>query len=87
MIIWDKRKDAWLRYYRKVSFEFFADIIEKGEYADFHENPSNRDHNIFIIEFNEYTYVIPFDIDGDENIILRTIYPSRKYNKFYKRKS
>ena len=37
----------------------------------------------FIISHNEYIYYIPFVIDEKNNIFLKTIIPSRKYNKIY----
>jgi len=30
-----------------------------------------------------YTHVVPFVIDENSNIILKTIYPSRKFHKIY----
>jgi hypothetical protein len=42
---------------------------------------------IFIIRLNDYIYVVPFIIDENESIILKTAYPSRKFNKIYGDKS
>ena len=33
--------------------------------------------------YRNYTYVIPFVIDKDKNIVLKTVYPSRKFHKIY----
>ena len=38
---------------------------------------------IFIVRFKGYIYVVPFKIDEDDNIVLKTAYPSRKFNKKY----
>lgn len=35
MIIWDKKKDEWLRIHRAISFKVIADIIENAGYSDF----------------------------------------------------
>jgi len=47
------------------------------------ENPNRKDQMIFIVRLNKYIYVVPFLIDDNENIILKTAYPSRKFNKKY----
>lgn len=85
MIIWDKKKDEWLRIHRNISFKVIADIIENAGYSDFFENPAREEQNIFIVEYHNYTYVVPFIVDGDDNIILKTVFPSRKYDKRYRR--
>jgi hypothetical protein len=36
---------------------------------------------IFVVPHAGYTYVVPFVIDPLERIVLKTIYPSRKYHK------
>lgn len=36
---------------------------------------------IFVIPCKGYTYVVPFVIDTDENIVLKTVFPSRKFQK------
>ncbi len=83
MITWDKDKDHWLRKVRKVSFGDAAEIIEAGEFLDAVINPAYDGQRIFIIRFNDYTYAVPYEMDGENNIILRTMYPSRKYHKLY----
>jgi hypothetical protein len=35
------------------------------------------------VPYNDYTYVVPFVVDSDKNIVLKTIYPSRKFHKMY----
>ncbi len=83
MIIWDRKKDQWLREVRKVSFTDAAEIIEAGEFLDVVINPAYDGQRIFIIRFNDYTYAVPYETDEEHTIILKTIYPSRKYHKIY----
>ena len=82
-IIWDEGKNKTLKLERNLSFEIFADLILDKKYLDILENPARKDQMIFIIEYKEYTYVVPFIIDDEDNIVLKTVFPSRKFHKIY----
>lgn len=82
-IIWDKGKNKTLKLERNLSFEIFADIILDKKYLDILENPARKDQMIFIIEYKEYTHVVPFIIDDEDNIVLKTVFPSRNFHKIY----
>ncbi len=83
MIYWDEQKNKKLIAERKISFEQIAEKILNKEYLDILENPSRNDQMVFIVKLNEYIYVVPFVIDDQECIVLKTAYPSRKFNKMY----
>jgi uncharacterized DUF497 family protein len=83
MIYWDDDKNNKLIAERDISFDEIAEIILRDEYLDILENPNRDDQMIFIIRLKEYIYAVPFLIDEEENIILKTAYPSRKFNKKY----
>jgi len=57
-------------------------ILEK-KYLAILKNPSRTEQKIFIVSFQNYTYVVPFVIDNSQNIVLKTVFPSRKYHKIY----
>ena len=82
-IIWDEKKCQWLKQERQLSFETFAELIRLRLYSNRMENPSNPKQMIFIIPYRGYTYGVPFVIDANKNIVLKTIYPSRKFHKLY----
>jgi hypothetical protein len=50
-----------------------------------HFNQKNYAHpRLFIVEIDEYAYVIPYVINADKNVILlKTLYPSRKFTKLF----
>jgi uncharacterized DUF497 family protein len=82
-IVWDPDKNRKLLIERKLSFETFASLIlEKKSHAIL-KNTSRKEQKIFIIPYQDYTYVVPFIIDNNQNIVLKTIFPSRKYHKIY----
>jgi uncharacterized DUF497 family protein len=83
MIFWDDEKNSKLIAERNISFDEIAEIILNEEYLDILENPNRDDQMVFIIQLRGYIYVVPFLIDENENIILKTAYPSRKFNKIY----
>ena len=83
-IIWDKEKNEKLIVERNISFEEISQMIMDGEYLDIIENPVREGQMYFVIEMKGYIWIVPFLIDEDENIVLKTAFPSRKYNKKYK---
>ena len=83
MVIWDEKKNLKLKLERNISFETISDIILNKQYLDILENPSRPYQDIFVINVNKYIYAVPFMIDKRSNIILKTIFPSRKLNKIY----
>ena len=83
MIIWDDNKNQKLKSERKISFEEIAEIILRKDYLDILDNPTRPDQQIFVITLNDYIYSVPFMIDEQSNIILKTAYPSRKLNQKY----
>ena len=82
-IIWDDEKDRTLIKERGLSLETFASLILKKEYCAILKNPSRMEQKIFIIPLQNYTYVVPFVIDKNQNIVLKTVFPSRKYHRIY----
>lgn len=82
-LIWDDEKNRQLIQSRGISFEDFVEIIINKEYLDIVENQARPDQMIFVCEYNAYTYCIPFLISEDDEIILKTIYPSRKFHSRY----
>jgi uncharacterized DUF497 family protein len=85
-IIWDNEKNEKLIRERGLSFEEFATLIHDGKYLDILQHPTRKNQEIFIVSHRGYTYVVPFVEDNENNIILKTIFPSRKYHRLYKKK-
>lgn len=83
MIYWDDEKNNKLIAERGISFDDISEIILREDYLDILENPNRKGQMIFIIFMNNYIYAVPFKLDDDENIILKTANPSRKFNKIY----
>ena len=59
-------------------------MISSGEYRDVLKHPMRRNQWIFIIEIDDYTWVIPFVLEEDDtSIFLKTAYPSRSFHRRY----
>ena len=82
---WSVKKNEVLRAERNVVFEDIVFSIMQGGLLDIIEHPDKKrypNQRIFVVEINDYAYVVPFV--EDENIIfLKTIIPSRKLTKTY----
>ncbi|RKZ41651.1 MAG: toxin [Gammaproteobacteria bacterium] len=70
---------------RELSFEKVVSFIKNGHLLDVIKHP-NKDkypnQKIFIVEINDYAYMIPY-VESEEEVFLKTIIPSRKATKKY----
>lgn len=82
-IIWDERKNSKLKATRGLAFDDVPSFILDKRYLAVLENPSRPNQMIFVVWYKDYTHVVPFIIDADDNIVLKTIFPSRKFHKLY----
>jgi len=80
---WNEDKNNLLKKSeRNISFEQVLCAIENDRTIDIISSPTHKDQNCFVVEINDYAYVVPFAQTGN-NIFFKTIYPSRKYTKYY----
>ncbi len=85
MILWDETKNFKLQQEHQVSFEEVSEIILRKDYLDILENLERENQQLFFVKLIDYIYSIPFIINENGDIILKTIYPSRKLQKKYNR--
>lgn len=83
MIIWNDEKNQKLQIERDISFDQICEIVLRKEYLDILENLSRPNQQLFVVKLSNYTYAVPFIIDDQSNIVLKTAYPSRKLHKKY----
>ena len=77
---WNLLKSERLKETRGVSFE---DIVQAKLIA-VKKHPAKEHQNIMLFEYKGYIWVVPY-IEDEEGFFLKTLYPSRKYTKMYKR--
>lgn len=81
--VWDERKNQWLQDTRSISFQEIAEILEAGNFHLMKDNSARAGQKVFIVTIRSYTWVVPFVVDDQERIVLKTAFPSRKEHKRY----
>jgi hypothetical protein len=84
MIICDNNKAKILKSEREIDVDEIVELIIEKKYIDILEHPNRDDQQIFILSYKYYIHVVPFVMDEDENIIIKTVFPSRKFHKIYR---
>ncbi len=83
MVIWDIDKYKKLKEERNIDLVEIEQIILNKKYIITLKNQSRPSQKLFIISYKNYIHVVPFIIDKNRNIILKTVYASRKFNRIY----
>ena len=81
----DPQKNKKLIELRGISFEEIISILENKGPIDIVKNPSDKKYfhqRIYVIELHSYVYLVPF-VQRENEIFLKTIFPSRKATKKY----
>ncbi len=81
---WNDEKNKILLEERWVCFEDIVFALKDGRLIEIIKNPSSNFENQYcmVVRINEYVYLVPFVIWNDK-VFLKTIFPSRKFNKLY----
>ena len=79
---WNSEKNKKLIKERGVSFEICLIKIESKDILDILNNINYTNQKIFVLEIEEYVYLVPF-VKNEDEIFLKTIIPSRKFTKKY----
>ena len=86
---WSAEKNQLLVQQRGISFESILSAMEQGSLVDVLEHP-NQDRYpgqlIYVVEIDETIYLVPFVTQSDGTRFLKTIIPSRKATRDYRRR-
>ena len=86
-IRWSAEKDAWLKANRGLGFEQAAEKIEEQDHLALVEHwdktryPNQR---VFILEIEGEAICVPF-VETEDEVFLKTMFPSRRAKKLYLR--
>ena len=86
---WNEDKNQRLVEQRGISFERIVSAIEQGGLVDVLEHPNQepcRGQMIFVVDIEQYLYLVPFVTGADGTRFLKTIIPSRKATRDYQRR-
>ncbi len=89
-IVWDTRKAVALRKDTSrgnISFEDCIIAIDDGRVLADIPNPGKQyaHQRMLVLEINNYAYAAPY-VETEEEIFLKTVFPSRKLTSIYLRK-
>lgn len=80
-ILWDEDESNRLKAERGISLDDIAAMILEKKYVDVVKHPKRPGQRLFLVSIEGYIHVVPFVIDGNGNIVLKTAFPSRKFQK------
>ena len=84
---WDPKKNEWLKAERGISFEEILFHLARGDVWKIADHPDQENYpgqKIYFVVVEEYIYLVPHILEKDY-IFLKTIIPSRKSTKAYKK--
>ncbi|MDD9985832.1 MAG: hypothetical protein OXQ31_06160 [Spirochaetaceae bacterium] len=59
-------------------------MISRGEFKALLKHPTRDNQSIFILDIDEYTWVVPFVLEHDATtLFLKTAFPSRRFHARY----
>jgi hypothetical protein len=82
-------KNHWLKEKRNISFEEVIAALEEGKLIEVIEHPNKKKYpnqNMYVLEINDYIYLVPFVQKSENCVFLKTIFRSRKATKQYRSK-
>ena len=86
---WNGEKNQRLIEKRGISFESVVSAIEQGGLVDVVDHPNQKRYpgqRIYVVEIGEYIHLVPFVMGRDGTRFLKTIIPSRKATREYRRR-
>jgi hypothetical protein len=84
---WEPKKNEWLKTERNISFEKIIFHLARGDVWKLADHPDQANYagqKIYFVIVDERIYLVPHVIEEDY-IFLKTIIPSRKATRAYKR--
>ena len=79
---WNSGKNEILKRERGISFGEIAYLIESGQVIGIEEIPRHPDQKMYVLEIDNYAIIVPY-VENEDEIFLKTAFPSRKYTKKY----
>ena len=86
---WNEEKNKLLKKTRNIGFSQIVKALQSNNSTISIPHPNQqkyKNQHIYIVIINNYTYSVPY-VKKQQKIFLKTIYPSRKYQKQYNKRS
>jgi hypothetical protein len=88
-IRFSEEKNQLLKATRGIGFDDVLVLLKRGDLLanKGHTSKKHTSQRIYVVRIDKYAYVVPYVINLQNNeIFLKTIYPSRKFTKQYLKK-
>lgn len=82
-VIYDAKKADKLQKERDIDLEEVAVLISRKEYLDVIPHGTNAKQRILVVDYKGYIHAIPCLLEGQDGVVIKTMYKSRKLNKKY----
>ncbi len=79
---WNPEKNEIIKRDRGISFEEIAYLIESDQIIGIEENINFPNQRMYVLKIDNYAIIVPY-VENDDEIFLKTAFPSRKYTKKY----
>ena len=86
---WNEEKNQLLIRQRGVSFNDVVAYVESRSEVETYDHPNQRRYprqRIYIVDIDDYLFVVPFVLQEDGTAFLKTIYPSNRARRYYGRR-
>ncbi len=83
---YSEEKNKWLINERHISFEEVVAALNDGQLLDVIKHPNKQKYpnqEMYVVQINNYAYLVPFVQKDKNSVFLKTIFPSRKAKKQY----
>ena len=84
---WDPKKNEWLKRNRCISFEQIIFHLSQGNVWRIADHPDQRKYSgqkLYFVVVEDYVYIVPYKQEK-EYVFLKTVIPSRKATREYKK--
>lgn len=75
----DLEKDSMLRAERNISFEMIIEAISEGKVLNDIAHPKRENQRVMLVEIAGDIYFVPYVLEKDGNLFLKTAFIHRKY--------
>lgn len=86
-INFNEEKNQLLKESRKICFDDIVNAIEQKKLVGNIPHFKKKEYPnqfLFLVNIDDYIYVVPYVMNKNKNeIYLKTVYPSRRFNKLY----
>lgn len=82
----NEEKNQLLKATRGIGFDEVIKCLKAGGLLKDkkHTGSARTNQRLYVVKINNYAYVVPYILDEQkEEILLKTVYPSRRFTKLY----